>query len=235
MPVVATVRSIMRYPVKSMGGESLPSAMLTFQGIPFDRQFAFVQSESRRAFPWLTARELPTLLGHHACVSADAPPRVTVASPTGETWDAASDDGLATIQRAANQPLFRLRDYRGSFDVAPLSLITHGTVDQIAAESDTEPEPLRFRANLYLDGAEADGFGEERWIGRVLRIGASARIAVQQADERCVMITLDPAGGPARPEVLRVVAQGHANRAGVYAVVLAEGEIRVGDQLHLDP
>ncbi len=56
------IRQLARYPVKSMRGEACPSLRLTLQGFEEDRRFAFVQSESRSAFPWLTARKLPELL-----------------------------------------------------------------------------------------------------------------------------------------------------------------------------
>ena len=66
MQTVGVIGRLGRYPVKSMRGESLAATMLTLQGVPEDRRYAFVQAASRSDFPWLTARELPDLLCYTA-------------------------------------------------------------------------------------------------------------------------------------------------------------------------
>ena len=68
MQSVGVIRRLARYPVKSMRGEALPATTLTLQGVAEDRRFAFVQADSRSAFPWLTARELPEMLCYHTSV-----------------------------------------------------------------------------------------------------------------------------------------------------------------------
>ena len=73
-------------------------------------------------------------------------------------------------------------------------------------------------------------------MGRRLRIGAKAEIAVTDRDPRCKMITLDPDTGLANPEVMRRVAKDHGGTAGVYGAVLVEGIVRAGDEIALiDP
>ena len=71
------------------------------------------------------------------------------------------------------------------------------------------------------------------WVGRILRVGHTARIAVTKVDKRCMIITLDPASGKADPGILRTVVQQHAQCAGVYAIVITPGDVRVGDSLEL--
>jgi uncharacterized protein YcbX len=228
---VATVHSLFRYPVKSMRGEELAEAPLTFQGVAHDRRCAFVQAPARSVFPWLTGRELPELLRYQPSIEMEGRrARVFVTSPEGVSRPAESDDLRAELEARSGRPLFFMQDLRGTFDIAYVSLIGLGTVAQIAAESDTAPAPARFRANIYV---EASAYAEQAWVGRVLRIG-DARVAVQQPDDRCVMITLDPETGDANPAVLRAVAQEHANQAGVYGVVLTEGTVRPGDQIYVE-
>jgi hypothetical protein len=48
------------------------------------------------------------------------------------------------------------------------------------------------------------------------------------------MITLDPVGAKSSPAVLRCVVQQHKQFAGVYAVVVTPGEVRVGDTVAPD-
>lgn len=91
----------------------------------------------------------------------------------------------------------------------------------------------RFRANVYVELDSGTAFGEEEFVGRKLRIGAKATIAIMDRDPRCKMITLDPVTARANPEVMRSVAQGHEGMAGVYGAILIEGTIRSGDEIAL--
>jgi uncharacterized protein YcbX len=236
MQSVGVIRRLGRYPVKSMRGESLPATTLTLQGVPADRRYAFVQKDSRSSFPWFTAREMPELLCYSTSVEQTGPKEVeiTVTTPDGTKFSIQSDELRKSLEARSGKELFLLQDHRGSFDVAPISLISRQTVSQIAKESETEEEPLRFRPNLLIDLEGGEGFEELNWVGRVIRLGDTTRIAILKVDERCMMITLDPASARPSPAVLRCVAQQHNNRAGVYATVLTPGEVRIGDTVSLE-
>jgi MOSC domain-containing protein len=236
MQPAGVIRQLGRYPVKSMGGEILPATPLTLQGMPEDRRYAFVQATSRSSFPWLTARELPELLCYGTSVEGSGLPEVavTVTTPSGEKWPVASDELRRVLEERSGRALFLLRDYRGSYDVAPISLISRQTITRIAEESETREDPLRFRPNLLVDLEGGQAFDELNWVGRILRVGNTARIAITEVDKRCMMITLDPANGKASPGILRCVVQRHAQSAGVYATVLTPGEVSVGDTVVLE-
>lgn len=234
MERVGTIAHAWRYPVKSMAGERLASAPVTLQGLEADRGYAFVQAESKSPFPWLTGRELPALFNYHPAWTADERPRLNVTTPGGEVHEIASESLLEELTAASGRPLFLLRDHRGSFDIAPVSLMTLATVEGIAEASGTEPEPLRFRMNFYIDAPGASTFGEEAWVGHVLRLGEAVRVAVTAPDSRCAMITLSPHGGEPLTEVLRSVAQLNDNNAGVYGAVLTPGEVHEGDPVYLE-
>jgi uncharacterized protein len=142
MQSVGVIRQLARYPVKSMQGEALSSAALTLQGFEEDRRYAFVQATSRNSFPWLTARELPELLYYRTSVERAGSPEVsvTVATPGGENWVVGSDELRETLEARSGRSLFLLRDYRGLYDVAPVSLISRQTVTRIAQESGTKED-----------------------------------------------------------------------------------------------
>jgi MOSC domain-containing protein len=233
---VGAIRRVARYPVKSMRGEAYASLALTLQGFEEDRRFAFVQAESRGPFPWLTAREMPEFLRWQTSVEKPGTPdvAVTVTTHTGERWPVASGELRQVIENLFSRPVFLLRDYRGLYDVANVSLISEQTVQRIAEESQTEANPWRFRPNLLVDLEGGAAFDELKWIGRILRLGEKARIAVIKEDERCVMITLDPNTSERSPQILKCVVQQHNQRAGVYATALAPGEIRAGDPIYLE-
>ena len=236
MKKVGVIRMLARYPVKSMQGEAYASLPLTLQGFEEDRRFAFVQAESRSDFPWLTAREMPELLRWQTAVENPGTPdvAVTVSTPTGERWRVESLELRQAIEKRSGKPVFLLRNKRGSYDAANVSLISQQTVERIAEESQTEPSPWRFRPNLLVNLEGGAAFEELKWVGRILRLGAKARVAVIKEDERCVMITLDPATSSPSPQILKCVAQQHNNRAGVYATVLTPGEVRTGDDVSLE-
>ncbi len=63
---IGTVRSLYRYPVKSMRGESLRTACLRWQGIDGDRQYAFYRAANTSRFPWLTGREVSEIVTYAA-------------------------------------------------------------------------------------------------------------------------------------------------------------------------
>jgi uncharacterized protein YcbX len=236
MQSVGVIRQLARYPVKSMQGEALLSAALTLQGFDEDRRYAFVQAASHSPFPWLTARELPELLYYRTSVEKAGSPEafVTVETPLGENWAVGSDELRKLLEARSGRPLFLLRDHRGSYDAAQVSLISQQTVVRIAQETETKEDWWRFRPNVLVDLTEAEAFGELKWVGRTLRIGDTAKIAITAVDHRCVMISLDPATGESNPEILKCVVQKHGNCAGVYATVLAPGEVRTGDPILLE-
>jgi len=236
MRTAGVIRQLRRYPVKSMRGESLPATTLTLQGIPADRRFAFVQNNSCNSFPWFTARELPELLCYSTHVeNTDLKEfEVLVTTPDGETVPIHSEKLRQAFESRSGKNLYLLQNYRGSFDVAPISLISCQTVLQIAKESDTEDDPVRFRSNILLDLESDEPFEELKWVGRTLRVGDTARIAITQADKRCMIITLDPTNAAPSPAVLRTVTQLHNQCAGVYATVLTPGDVQVGDIVFLD-
>jgi len=62
MTVVGRVVALWRYPVKSMAGEELDGAEVSWHGLAGDRRWAFIRDgQARSGFPWLTMRERPEL------------------------------------------------------------------------------------------------------------------------------------------------------------------------------
>lgn len=253
---VATVESLWRYPVKSMAGEELSEAFVGFAGVYGDRCYAFRDAAARKGFPYLNANVQQQMLLYRPRFRhperAAAPPNLAeakaispgvtyanaepgdmsldVVTPGGEVV-AVDDPRLLEMLGEGLRGEHRLalvRSDRAMTDCRPVSLIGLQTVRQIEEEVGVAVDKRRFRANVYLDLA-AGGFGEDRLVGRKLRIGQSAVVAVLERDPRCKMISLDPDTGAHDPEVLRRVAQTHEAYAGVYCAVLVEGVVAKGD------
>ncbi|HEY7293487.1 MAG TPA: MOSC N-terminal beta barrel domain-containing protein [Dehalococcoidia bacterium] len=235
---IGSVARLFRYPVKSMQGEELTRTPVGLQGLPGDRRYAFVQATSRSIFPWLTGRQLASMLLHRPFYAErfdgeGREPPLLVRTPAGRELAIDGEELRIELEAALGAPLFLLRDYRGSYDVAQVSVFDLGLAQRIAGECGVALDPRRFRANVYLQPDPVSSVPESEWIGRVLAIGADLRLAITEADQRCMMITLDPDSAAATPEILRTVAGRHGNCAGVYASVIRPGTIRTGDAVEL--
>lgn len=124
------------------------------------------------------------------------------------------------------------------FDAFPVSVLTSSTLTRLGElEPGSRFDARRFRMNLVLDAHEA-GFVESGWIGRELGVGDAVRLGVVMHDPRCVMTTLAQHDLPQDTAVLRTLNRhnrrevpglGRLACAGVYAVVMSAGTIRVGD------
>jgi uncharacterized protein YcbX len=262
MSVVGTVESLWRYPVKSMRGEELDEMFAGYAGVYGDRLFAFESSASPKGFPFFTGREQRQIIRYRAHfrnpekaarpvnyseaeklspnvnpVSASAADLIIdVQTPDGETF-AIDDPALIDNLRAdldESHELTLLRSDKAITDCRPLSIFAVQTAKKLADETKIDIDKRRFRANVYVDLTNnADGFGEDQFVGRSLRIGSRVTVAVLQRDARCMMITLDPDTAEKTPAVLKAVAQAHEGMAGVYGAVLVEGMIRTGDPVEL--
>ncbi|MDQ2839716.1 MAG: MOSC domain-containing protein [Acidobacteriota bacterium] len=257
MRIAGTVESLWRYPVKSMAGEELPEAYVGFAGIYGDRLYAFRSSAAPKGFPYLTGREQEKMLlcrpefrspqhmkepPNRAEAEALAPGLTPVYPEGGDVMvdvktsagEALAIDDPRLIEQLREgirdrHELTLLKSDRAMTDCRPISLFSVQTVRQLGEELKADLDKRRFRANIYLDLGNA--FGEDDFVGGMLRIGAKALIAVLERDPRCKMITLDPNTGQANPEIMRRLARNHDGKAGVYGAVLVEGTIRRGDEI----
>lgn len=151
-------------------------------------------------------------------------------TPAGAELDVA-DPGLAEELRPQGARIIRQR--RGIFDTFPLSLITTQTITRLG-EMVGEPLDLRrFRPNTLVEAASNAPFGEDAWLGCVLRIG-SLRMRVDKRDGRCVVITIDPETGARTPAILRAVAEHRQGSLGIYGTTVTPGSIAIDDSVIIE-
>lgn len=232
MTCVGHVESLWRYPVKSMRGEELAAAWLGAGGMAGDRRYAVLSSAAPEAFPYLTARAQERMLLYRPMLT-DA--GVEVETAEGERLAIDSPRLLALLGEGLRQDaVLSLRRADAALaDAQPISLFSIQTAAQLARETGGPVDKRRFRANIYADFAGEAGFLEDTFVGRCLKIGDAAVISVIERDPRCKMITLDPDTAEAAPALIKHVAGVHERCAGVYAKVVAEGDVRVGDEISL--
>jgi uncharacterized protein YcbX len=237
MSIAGHVRSIYRYPIKSMAGESLTSAQVGWHGLQGDRRLAFVRSGARNAMPWLTAGKVPSMVTYAPVWDGDGELPSKVRTPSGEELELWSDELRAELTAAHGAPVELLHFGNGIFDDAPISIITTSAIAVVTAAAGVDDDPRRFRPNLLIETPDGPGFVEDGWVGRTVRIGDSddgAMVAICNRDVRCGMLNLHPDTGVADPRLMKAAVRLNENCTGVYATVVRTGVVRVGDPIHLD-
>lgn len=257
MAIIGKVESLWRYPVKSMRGEELSEAFVSFAGFYGDRLFAFRGTARPKGFPYLTGREQAKMLLYRPHfrhpdkaakppnvaeaediapglnpISADpADLAVDVETPSGEVLSVGDPALIRKLGEGLGEPegLTLLRSERAMTDCRPVSLFSIQTAHRLSEELGITLDKRRFRANIFMDLASTPGFAEDDLVGRTLRIGSKAVISILERDPRCAMITIDPDTAERNTAILSKVTKAHDGKAGVYGAVLVEGVVRVGD------
>lgn len=121
------------------------------------------------------------------------------------------------------------------FDISMLHILTTSTINHLRSIiPGSRVEVRRFRPNIVIDAPDEEGFVENKWVGRTLRIGNQVRLQIVQPTLRCVMTTLPQGDLPRDPDILRSAVTYNNGGIGVYARVLEGGHIQRGDTVELE-
>ncbi len=110
-----------------------------------------------------------------------------------------------------------------------VSIINLESVRDLERRLNRQIDPLRFRANLYLDGwpawSELDRENEIVQLGR-------ARASVLKSIQRCVATHVDPTNGVRDLDMLTALRSEYGHLlCGLYLNIVEPGAIRVGDEI----
>jgi uncharacterized protein len=240
MPIeIGQIEAIFRYPVKSMRGEALDAATLSWHGLDGDRRLAFRRLDEHDGFPWLTASKLPELIlfTPQRREDGDGEALLThVLTPQGEELPLFGEALAAEVGRRCGAPVQMLHLKHGIFDEASISVITSDTVREVSRLAGRSADVRRFRPNILVRSTRAVPFEEDDWLGGVLTFGEAEdapAVTVTTRDVRCVMVNFDPGGGSPAPEVLKAVVRANENNAGIYGTVTRPGRLTVGQTILL--
>jgi uncharacterized protein YcbX len=110
-----------------------------------------------------------------------------------------------------------------------VSLINRVSIAALEAAMGLSVDPIRFRANVYFGGVTA--WSEHDWINSEISLGG-ARLRVISSITRCAATQVNPVTAKRDLDIVAALGRafGHINM-GIYAEVVAGGEIAVGDAL----
>jgi hypothetical protein len=249
----ASLRAIYRYPVKGLSPQPLERSRLAVgQTIPADRLYAIENGPCGfdPAAPAYFPKQRFLMLMRNECLAAlrtdynEANHTLTI---EWEGRQAACGDLRSKYGRLAIESFFRRfmpKELRGppkvlhgedhSFsDVARkvVSIINLASVAAVEDAAGAPVNPLRFRGNLYVAGWPA--WREFDLLGLELTIGQNARLKVVKRIQRCAATDVDPETGIRDLTIPRtLLGNFHHTDCGVYAEVIAAGDICVGDLIN---
>ncbi|HEY6859314.1 MAG TPA: MOSC N-terminal beta barrel domain-containing protein [Pseudolabrys sp.] len=246
----ATIQAIYRYPVKGLSPQSLERTRLSAgQTIPGDRLYAIENGPSgfNSAAPAYFPKQRFLMLMRNERLAALSTDYDEASHTLAIHWqgsravrgDLRTDEGRAAIEQffadyCADQLRGRpkvLHSEGHSFsDVAKkvVSIINLASVAAVESAAGAPVNPLRFRGNLYITGWPA--WHEFDLLGCTLTIGKTGRLKVVKRIQRCAATDVDPDTG-IRDLTIPSTLMDNFNHTdcGVYAEVMAAGDIVVGD------
>jgi len=248
---MAALKSIYRYPVKGLSPESLRSVRLEpGSTLPADRKYAIENGPSgfEPAAPaYLPKTRFLMLMRDERLATLDTRYNDTTDTLTirHEGHEAVCADLATREGRLAVEAFFRRfmpnelqgppkvlqADGHSFSDVAAkvVSIINLASVAAIETMVGQPVHPLRFRANLYVDGWPA--WSELDLIGREIAIG-DARLKVTKRIVRCAATNVDPDTGIRDLQIPATLMRtlDHAD-CGIYARVVEGGETKPGSDV----
>jgi uncharacterized protein YcbX len=256
--MTATVTAIYRYPVKGLSAEQMGRVVLApGECLPHDRRFAIALASShfdparpqwlpKTHFIMLMRDEKLAQLHTRFDVESDVLTiakddnvllRARLTGPEGcrsvaKFLEEFLGDSVKRPLRVVAAPGHAFADARRKPDATTekyVSLINRASLRALEAAMGVPVNPLRFRANVYFDGITP--WSEHDWIGSEITVGA-ARLRVISPITRCAATQVNPVTAERDLDIVPALARafGHINM-GVYAEVVAGGEITIGDPL----
>ena len=258
---MAEVTALYRYPVKGLSAEPLPALTLArASGLAFDREYAlalgttefdpqnpepldkgfFLMLRSNEVLAALSTRfdpesgQLTVIRDGEAVLTED------LTSETGreavedffEAYVGPAAKGRPRLVRAAGHKFTDGSVISPAF-MRAVSLINLASVRALEERTGQPIHPLRFRANIYVDGLEP--WAEMDWVDQEVTIG-SLRLRGLARTPRCAAVDVNPETAARDTNLPKALKRnfGHVD-LGIYLEVLADGAIAVGDRMAVRP
>ncbi|AJQ62439.1 hypothetical protein BTT_60630 (plasmid) [Bacillus thuringiensis serovar morrisoni str. 4AA1] len=229
---IGSIKEINRFPVKSILGESLSSAIIDDRGILGDRLWAIKNENGKFGSGKTTRRfqQMEGLFNYKARYDGDTP---ILTMPDGTEYRGDQERVNKALSELLGFPVTLAKEESIShFDEGPISIITTSALKMLSKDLGEIVDPRRFRANMLIE-TEATGYLEDEWVGRLIQVGASVSLKIIAPLQRCIMVNNTQEELKQDARILRTLINNHAATFGVWAKVEQYGEVRVGDEVML--
>jgi hypothetical protein len=224
------VRTLYRYPVKSLLGEEVPALAVDTRGVEADRLWS-VRTPENKIGSGKNSHRFAAVLGLLDLRARLQDGRVLVSFPDGSEVDVEDPNGKELLSRHLGRPLTFARESDvNHFDDGPVSLLGGASVAALEQERGAAVSATRFRPNIVLDTDKA--FVEDGWVGRRVLLG-EVELEVTMTSPRCVMVDMKTADLPEQHGNLLAVGRLNDTCLGVIASVVRPGTMQVGDPVTL--
>ncbi|MES2098812.1 MAG: aminotransferase class I/II-fold pyridoxal phosphate-dependent enzyme [Pseudomonadota bacterium] len=246
------IRGIYRYPVKGLSPQALRGIELEAgKPFPFDRIFALARPgvpidvaepawAKKGLFVMLMLDEALAQVRTRLDVSTlqfeilRHGEKVLSADLQTASGRAAVESFFKTLVPRLEAPPRLVQASSGHFMDKPdnvVSLINLATVRSLEAKWGRPVDPLRFRANFYIDGLRP--WEEFDWIGSDILLG-DALLRVDRRNGRCGATNVNPTSGQRDMDIPSALRQdfGHKD-LGIYLIVRKAGKVVVGDPVEV--
>jgi uncharacterized protein len=235
-----TLVQIWRYPISSIGGETLQDAELTSTGVAGDREWCLIDPQTGEvAAPekrkrWRSAPQLQARGGHV----------LELRLSDGQWMPALAPETPRALEghfgfRVELRPVLGGGDSSGPnavkprYQREPIHLVTTASMRRLASLlPGSVIDPRRFRPNLVIDTGEAEegSFLEQAWMGREWSIG-TARLRVVRPCTRCGFTVIAQPELGLDPAILAAITKAGEGAFGVLCSVVQPGRVQVGGRL----
>ncbi len=245
------VEGLWRYPVKSMQGEKLDEAVVTVGGFAGDRIYALLDVETgyivsaKNPKHWADLLKMRPTIQNGLCIHL---PDGSVIMERDIESELSKYLGrrVRLLSKAEGRMQYlgywpRIEGLMGRgeyelgetmadsfYDASPIHIIIDKSLHDIVGVN--RHAVKRFRPNIIIktDGniTEADLVGHELEIGEVV-------LRVSRRTKRCIITTMAQPHLDEDLGILKAIYARHGGYLGVYASVLKEGRVRVGDQARI--
>lgn len=248
-----TIASLYRYPVKGLSPEALPKTTLEpGKTLPSDRCYAIENGpigfdpSAPKFFPKINFlmlmknERLAALRTHFDDASQTL--SINDGGKIVALGNLATEEGRSTIETFFTEnfaaelrgppKILSSPGYSFSDLAAPvISIINLASVADLEGVIGHPVNPLRFRGNLHVTGWDA--WYERGLIGKELKIG-KARLNVIDEIVRCAATNVDPVTAERDMEIPKTLMRHFDhNFCGIYAEVIAGGQIAPGDTIEI--
>jgi uncharacterized protein len=238
--IIGHIKEIVRHPIKSFRGESVPTSKIMEYGLYGDRSHAYLDDTKE---DFLTITQFQEMVRYQARFvgeeSMEDYPKVEVTTPEGRVFDWEDQELIKEMENKSNRKISTTEYTPSHVPIGPIAvehvlLATDASLEKFQELwGKDEVDLRRFRPNLFISLKDKKPFIEEEWIGRRIRIGNEVEMQFVGHCQRCLIITVNPDNAERDPSLHKTLIKENNNHFGVYASVIKTGGIYVDDEVHL--